>query len=156
MHWACRGGSLPALELLLNKGAKFNSRDKVHRKILQTYCHQMDLWTVIITFTNHSRAFLTKVFVANNDEAIFILVLKVFNVPLAALYLLCTLSTTFLTKTLVVYLQLCSTPLHVAVRTGHHECAEHLIHCGADVNAKDRVRILSALFSNLFQNILNF
>ncbi|KAG7231833.1 hypothetical protein INR49_010279 [Caranx melampygus] len=28
--------------------------------------------------------------------------------------------------------------LHVAVRTGHCECAEHLIHCGADVNAKDR------------------
>lgn len=36
--------------------------------------------------------------------------------------------------------QLRSTPLHVAVRTGHCECAEHLIHCGADVNAKDRVR----------------
>lgn len=36
--------------------------------------------------------------------------------------------------------QLHSTPLHVAVRTGHCECAEHLIHCGADVNAKDRVR----------------
>lgn len=36
--------------------------------------------------------------------------------------------------------QLQSTPLHVAVRTGHYECAEHLIHCGADVNAKDRVR----------------
>lgn len=35
--------------------------------------------------------------------------------------------------------QLRSTPLHVAVRTGHCECAEHLIHCGADVNAKDRV-----------------
>uniref|UniRef100_A0A3Q3EA84 Ankyrin repeat domain-containing protein 1 n=1 Tax=Labrus bergylta TaxID=56723 RepID=A0A3Q3EA84_9LABR len=34
--------------------------------------------------------------------------------------------------------QLHSTPLHVAVRTGHCECAEHLIHCGADVNAKDR------------------
>ncbi|KAF3841658.1 hypothetical protein F7725_023609 [Dissostichus mawsoni] len=28
--------------------------------------------------------------------------------------------------------QLNSTPLHVAVRTGHCECAEHLIHCGAD------------------------
>lgn len=36
--------------------------------------------------------------------------------------------------------QLQSTPLHVAVRTGHYECAEHLIHCGADINAKDRVR----------------
>lgn len=36
--------------------------------------------------------------------------------------------------------QLLSTPLHVAVRTGHCECAEQLIHCGADVNAKDRVR----------------
>lgn len=36
--------------------------------------------------------------------------------------------------------QLHSTPLHVAVRTGHCECAEHLIHCGAEVNAKDRVR----------------
>uniref|UniRef100_G3PAI6 Ankyrin repeat domain-containing protein 1 n=1 Tax=Gasterosteus aculeatus aculeatus TaxID=481459 RepID=G3PAI6_GASAC len=35
-------------------------------------------------------------------------------------------------------LKLHSTPLHVAVRTGHCECAEHLIHCGADVNAKDR------------------
>lgn len=33
-----------------------------------------------------------------------------------------------------------STPLHVAVRTGHYECAEYLIHCGAGVNAKDRVR----------------
>ncbi|XP_061645048.1 ankyrin repeat domain-containing protein 1-like isoform X3 [Phyllopteryx taeniolatus] len=31
-----------------------------------------------------------------------------------------------------------SCPLHVAVRTGHLECAEYLIHCGADVNAKDR------------------
>lgn len=38
--------------------------------------------------------------------------------------------------------QLHSTPLHVAVRTGHCECAEHLIQCGADVNAKDRVRTL--------------
>lgn len=35
--------------------------------------------------------------------------------------------------------QLHSTPLHVAVRTGHCDCAEHLIHCGADLNAKDRV-----------------
>ncbi|KAJ3610520.1 hypothetical protein NHX12_022612 [Muraenolepis orangiensis] len=30
-----------------------------------------------------------------------------------------------------------STPLHVAVRTGHYECAEHLIHCGTDINARD-------------------
>ena len=29
VHWACRGGSQPALELLLNQGGKFNSRDKV-------------------------------------------------------------------------------------------------------------------------------
>uniref|UniRef100_G1P325 Ankyrin repeat domain-containing protein 1 n=1 Tax=Myotis lucifugus TaxID=59463 RepID=G1P325_MYOLU len=28
--------------------------------------------------------------------------------------------------------------LHVAVRTGHYECAEHLIPCEADLNAKDR------------------
>ncbi|KAF7642402.1 hypothetical protein LDENG_00258530, partial [Lucifuga dentata] len=33
---------------------------------------------------------------------------------------------------------LSSTPLHVAVRTGHCDCAEHLIHCGVDMNAKDR------------------
>lgn len=39
-----------------------------------------------------------------------------------------------------VRVQLLSTPLHVAVRTGHYECAEHLIHCGADINARDRVR----------------
>lgn len=36
--------------------------------------------------------------------------------------------------------QLGSTPLHVAVRTGNYACAEHLVHCGADVNAKDVVR----------------
>lgn len=41
---------------------------------------------------------------------------------------------------MVSFVQLHSTPLHVAVRTGHCKCAEHLIHCGADVNAKDRVR----------------
>lgn len=35
--------------------------------------------------------------------------------------------------------QLLSTALHVAVRTGHYECAEHLIACEADLNAKDRV-----------------
>uniref|UniRef100_A0A8I6GLV4 Ankyrin repeat domain-containing protein 1 n=1 Tax=Rattus norvegicus TaxID=10116 RepID=A0A8I6GLV4_RAT len=33
---------------------------------------------------------------------------------------------------------LLSTALHVAVRTGHYECAEHLIACEADLNAKDR------------------
>lgn len=54
-----------------------------------------------------------------------------------------------LTSVLIVYLQLCSTPLHVAVRTGHYECAEHLIHCGADVNAKDRVRFF-ALYLNIY------
>ncbi|KAB0394807.1 hypothetical protein E2I00_000449, partial [Balaenoptera physalus] len=35
-------------------------------------------------------------------------------------------------------LQLLSTALHVAVRTGHYECAEHLIACEAERNAKDR------------------
>ena len=29
VHWACRGGSLPALQLLLDQEAKFTSRDKV-------------------------------------------------------------------------------------------------------------------------------
>ncbi|XP_014861439.1 PREDICTED: ankyrin repeat domain-containing protein 1 isoform X1 [Poecilia mexicana] len=29
VHWACRGGSLPALQLLLHQGAKFTSRDKL-------------------------------------------------------------------------------------------------------------------------------
>lgn len=29
VHWACRGGSLPALQLLLDQGAKFTYRDKV-------------------------------------------------------------------------------------------------------------------------------
>lgn len=29
VHWACRGGSLPALQLLLDQGAKITSRDKV-------------------------------------------------------------------------------------------------------------------------------
>uniref|UniRef100_A0A672FS91 Ankyrin repeat domain-containing protein 1 n=1 Tax=Salarias fasciatus TaxID=181472 RepID=A0A672FS91_SALFA len=30
VHWACRGGNLPALQLLLDQGAKFTSRDKLH------------------------------------------------------------------------------------------------------------------------------
>lgn len=29
VHWACRGGSLAALQLLLDQGAKFTYRDKV-------------------------------------------------------------------------------------------------------------------------------
>lgn len=29
VHWACRGGSLTALQLLLDQGAKFTYRDKV-------------------------------------------------------------------------------------------------------------------------------
>lgn len=33
VHWACRGGSLPVLEALLNHGAKLDSRDKVEAVI---------------------------------------------------------------------------------------------------------------------------
>lgn len=29
VHWACRGGSLPALQLLLDQGAQLTYRDKV-------------------------------------------------------------------------------------------------------------------------------
>lgn len=36
-------------------------------------------------------------------------------------------------------LKLLSTPLHVATRTGHLDIVEHLIHCGVDINAPDRV-----------------
>lgn len=36
-------------------------------------------------------------------------------------------------------LKLLSTSLHVATRTGHLDIVEHLIHCGVDVNAPDRV-----------------
>lgn len=32
VHWACRGGSLPALQLLLDQGAKLTYRDKVRTK----------------------------------------------------------------------------------------------------------------------------
>lgn len=35
--------------------------------------------------------------------------------------------------------QLLSTPLHVAVRTGHVEIVEHFLSLGLDINAKDRV-----------------
>lgn len=45
--------------------------------------------------------------------------------------------------------QLLSTALHVAVRTGHYECAEHLIACEADLNAKDRVSSQSLLLADL-------
>ena len=45
--------------------------------------------------------------------------------------------------------QLRSTPLHVAVRTGQHDCAEHLIACEADLNAKDRVSSTQSLPSAL-------
>lgn len=45
--------------------------------------------------------------------------------------------------------QLLSTALHVAVRTGHYECAEHLIACEADLNAKDRVSSRSLLLVDL-------
>lgn len=35
-------------------------------------------------------------------------------------------------------LQIWSTPLHVAVRTGHSDCLEHLIECGARIDAQDK------------------
>lgn len=41
--------------------------------------------------------------------------------------------------------QLLSTPLHVAVRTGQYDCAEHLIACEADLNARDRVSATTSL-----------
>lgn len=37
--------------------------------------------------------------------------------------------------------QLLSTPLHVAVRTGHVEIVEHFLSLGLDINAKDRVSV---------------
>lgn len=37
--------------------------------------------------------------------------------------------------------QIDSTPLHVAVRTGHVDCVEHLIQCRAEINTQDKVRI---------------
>ena len=47
VHWACRGGSLPALQLLMDQGAKVTYRDKVsthkHRFFiyLQLYTHSI-------------------------------------------------------------------------------------------------------------------
>lgn len=38
-------------------------------------------------------------------------------------------------------IQLLSTPLHVAVRTGHVEIVEHFLSLGLDINAKDRVSV---------------
>lgn len=37
--------------------------------------------------------------------------------------------------------QLLSTPLHVAVRTGHVEIVEHFLSLGLEINAKDRVSV---------------
>lgn len=39
--------------------------------------------------------------------------------------------------------QIWSTPLHVAVRTGHCDCLEHLIACGARIDAQDKVSVWS-------------
>lgn len=38
-----------------------------------------------------------------------------------------------------VTLQLCSTPLHVATRTGHADIVEYLLSCDVKINYKDRV-----------------
>lgn len=43
--------------------------------------------------------------------------------------------------------QIGSTPLHVAVRTRHPDCLEHLIECGAQLNAQDKVRQALGLFA---------
>lgn len=128
VHWACRGGSLPALELLLDRGGKFMSRDKVgphqsQHSFSQNLCVLHHLVAGEDGRQNYSWAkhffflFFINFFFKN--------IIKMWNLFLSA--------------------QLNSTPLHVAVRTGHCECAEHLIHCGADVNAKDRVRAQSEL-----------
>lgn len=41
--------------------------------------------------------------------------------------------------------QLCSTPLHVATRTGHADIVEYLLSCGVKINSKDRVGSSSAI-----------
>lgn len=42
-------------------------------------------------------------------------------------------------------LQLCSTLLHVATRTGHADIVEYLLSCGVKINSKDRVGNSSAV-----------
>lgn len=56
VHWACRGGSLPALQLLLDQGAKITFRDKVgpvrpkHMKETPTsYSFMCNFWPTMCT-----------------------------------------------------------------------------------------------------------
>lgn len=44
--------------------------------------------------------------------------------------------------------QIWSTPLHVAVRTRHCDCLEHLIACGAHLDAQDKVGARSFWFGS--------
>lgn len=47
-------------------------------------------------------------------------------------------------------LQLCSTPLHVATRTGQVDIVEHLLSCDVKINYKDRVGSAPLWFAQLF------
>lgn len=53
VHWACRGGSLPVLEALLNHGAKLDSRDKVEAVIWLQICFNNSWCGLKCLFRSH-------------------------------------------------------------------------------------------------------
>lgn len=53
VHWACRGGSLPVLEALLNHGAKLDSRDKVEAVIWLQLCFNNSWCGLKCLFKSH-------------------------------------------------------------------------------------------------------
>uniref|UniRef100_A0A8C0Z7A4 Ankyrin repeat domain-containing protein 1 n=1 Tax=Canis lupus familiaris TaxID=9615 RepID=A0A8C0Z7A4_CANLF len=132
LHWASRGGNLDVLKLLLNKGAKISARDKVYLFLslspLPQYLPHLGLPPPKATLPFGSAG--SSCCVGHHSGH-----LSPSHTPWGLGQPL-SLSPVHQLRSSIS--QLLSTALHVAVRTGHYECAEHLIACEADLNAKDR------------------
>ena len=113
IHWACRGGSLGVVEALKSHGADMNDRDmvNVHFYLYRDKCLCVCEDTVLL-MCSWSCMCLNVDLKTNNTVTVFV-----------------SMST----------LQLHSTPLHVATRTGYTNIVEYLLSCGAKINSRDRV-----------------
>ncbi|KAL4641009.1 ankyrin repeat domain-containing protein 1-like [Arapaima gigas] len=124
LHRACSEGHVELVKRLLDAGALIENKDELESTAVHWACRGGSL-PILELLLNHGGKIEARDKVCRK----IILQLIFFNILVDDIY---TDSQPY------VIFQLFSTPLHVAVRTGHYECAEHLIHCGADVNTKDR------------------
>uniref|UniRef100_A0A8D0Y5A2 Ankyrin repeat domain-containing protein 1 n=1 Tax=Sus scrofa TaxID=9823 RepID=A0A8D0Y5A2_PIG len=128
LHRACLEGHLAIVEKLIEAGAQIEFRDMLESTAIHWASRGGNLDVLKLLLNKGAK-------ISARDKVFLLLPPSFSSLPLrtclgvwAGLWGSAGSSTS----------QLLSTALHVAVRTGHYECAEHLIACEADLNAKDR------------------